>query len=145
MSLNFFDMLREEQEKEKKLAEELSKPKKEAAVPTVEEKPKGKDKQPTEVKAAKTSKKESKEKSSFEEQYKNIKDSQLKMLVDKLLELEGMRELMEHPDVSIDKMYNYCRSEAQKLAKNGFFFCMDDSVLIGWGRHYYDEHGKVAR
>lgn len=143
MSLNFFDMLREEQEKEKKLAEELSKPKKEAAVPTVEEKPKGRDKPSTEGKTAKTPKKEPKEKMSFEEQYKKIIGTPVQRVIDHLLEL-GMKELMEHPNVTIEGMWKYITAEAKKQAVGGSA-CIEDEEVYGWGRHYYDEHGKVAR
>lgn len=135
MDFDIFAMMKEEQEKQqpKKAPEQL---KKETGIniPKTKEKP---------VKAKNIGKKDVKKKT-FDEQYAEIKDMQLKMLVDHLLTLDGMKEKMEHPDVTIEGMYSYCKDQARKKATNGFYFRLDNEELYGWGRHYYDEHGNVA-
>ena len=132
MAIDFFEMMKEEQKKasQEETPKEVEKPKKE---------------EKTAEKVQETTKKAKGTSTlSFDEQYKAIKDPQLKMLVDYLLTLDGMKEKMNHPKVSINGMYQYCRNQAQKKAKNGFYFSLDNEELYGWGRHYYDEHGNVA-
>ena len=87
-------------------------------------------------------KKNEKKVQTFDEQYEKSKGTPSQKVIDHLLAL-GMREKMEHPDVSVAGMWAYIKSEAQKQAKNGCAV-IDDDVVYGWGRHYYDEHGKVA-
>ena len=143
MSLNFFDMLREEQEKEKKLAEELSKPTEAIEKPTSKKKAQTKVIDPIEKEVSQNAKKPSKTKRlSFEEQYEKCKGTPVQRVIDHLLGL-GMKELMEHPDVTIEGMWKYITTEARKQAVNGSA-CIADEEVYGWGRHYYDEHGKVA-
>lgn len=136
MDFDIFAMMKEEQKKHQP-KKAPDKPKEEVGTNI----PKMKESLST---AKKTNKKEVNKKT-FDEQYAEIKDLQLKMLVDYLLTLDGMKEKMEHPDVTIAGMYSYCKEQARKKAVNGFYFGLDNEELYGWGRHYYDEHGKVAK
>lgn len=125
MAIDFLAMLNEQ----KKAQEEAQK---------VSQKPK----QSTPKKVKEAPKKEEKKKS-FDEQYNDINNTYIKMVVDHLLSLDGMREKMEDERVSIEKMWQYIRKQAHKEAINGCAM-ISDAVVYGWGRHYYDEHGNVA-
>lgn len=81
---------------------------------------------------------------SFDEQYKRLNPkSNEKVIVDYLLTLDGMKEKMNKPNVSIAGMMEYIKKQAQKKAVNNMAI-IEDTEVYGWGRHYYDEHGNVA-
>lgn len=135
MAVDFLAMLNEQQQKQKE-AEKVSE---EQKVSTGTNKPK-KEEKPKKAKEA--PKKEAKKKT-FDEQYKDIKNTYVKMVVDYLLSLDGMKEKMEDERVTIDGMWKYITEQARNQAENGCAM-VSDEVVYGWGRHYYDEHGNVA-
>lgn len=135
MAIDFLAMLNE-QKKAQEEAEKASQKQKQSKG-TIEPKKAEKSKKQKE-----SPKKEVKKKT-FDEQYNDINNTYIKMVVDHLLSLDGMREKMEDERVSIEKMWQYIRKQAHKEAINGCAMIRDD-VVYGWGRHYYDEHGNVA-
>lgn len=76
--------------------------------------------------------------SKFEDEYKNVKDKNLKLICDYLLGREDMQEKLNNPNKSIDKMFSYIRSQAKKKAVNGCAV-ISDTEVFGWAVHYYDE------
>lgn len=76
--------------------------------------------------------------SKFEDEYKNVKDKNLKLICDYLLGREDMQEKLNNPNKSIDKMFSYIRSQAKKKAVNGCAV-ISDAEVFGWAVHYYDE------
>lgn len=76
--------------------------------------------------------------SKFEDEYKNVKDKNLKLICDYLLGREDMQEKLNNPNKSIDKMFSYIRSQAKKKAVNGCAV-ISDTEVFGWSVHYYDE------
>lgn len=74
----------------------------------------------------------------FEEECKNVKDANLKLICDYLLGRQDMQEKLNNPNKSIDKMFSYVRSQAKKKAVNGCAVIKDTEVF-GWAVHYYDE------
>lgn len=74
----------------------------------------------------------------FEEECKNVKDANLKLICDYLLGRQDMQEKLNNPNKSIDKMFSYVRSQAKKKAVNGCEVIKDTEVF-GWAVHYYDE------
>lgn len=155
MALDFFEMMKQEQEKQKTQNALATKQNKELHPVT----PKTEEKQPETKKEVKNDKLNA---LTFDEQLKKV-DPQAKAIVKYLLlKYPDIKEKMEHPDVSIEGMYSYIQSQARKHAKNGSFITvpqelidafpedakkegyLSDNIVYGWGRHYYDEHGKVA-
>lgn len=76
--------------------------------------------------------------SKFEDECKNVKDANLKLICDYLLGRQDMQEKLNNPNKSIDKMFSYVRSQAKKKAVNGCAVIKDTEVF-GWAVHYYDE------
>lgn len=76
--------------------------------------------------------------SKFEDEYKNVKGKNLKLICDYLLGREDMQEKLNNPNKSIDKMFSYIRSQAKKKAVNGCAV-ISDTEVFGWAVHYYDE------
>lgn len=76
--------------------------------------------------------------SKFEDECKNVKDTNLKLICDYLLGREDMQEKLNNPNKSIDKMFSYVRSQAKKKAVNGCAV-ISDTEVFGWAVHYYDE------
>lgn len=76
--------------------------------------------------------------SKFEDEYKNVKDKNLKLICDYLLGREDMQEKLKNPNKSIEKMFSYVRSKAKKKAVNGCAV-ISDTEVFGWAVHYYDE------
>lgn len=76
--------------------------------------------------------------SKFEDECKNVKDKNLKLICDYLLGREDMQEKLNNPNKSIDKMFSYIRSQAKKKAVNGCAV-ISDAEVFGWAVHYYDE------
>lgn len=76
--------------------------------------------------------------SKFEDECKNVKDTNLKLICDYLLGREDMQEKLNNPNKSIDKMFSYIRNQAKKKAVNGCAVIKDTEVF-GWAVHYYDE------
>jgi hypothetical protein len=76
--------------------------------------------------------------SKFEDEYKNVKDKNLKLICDYLLGREDMQEKLNNPNKSIEKMFSYVRSKAKKKAVNGCAV-ISDTEVFGWAVHYYDE------
>lgn len=76
--------------------------------------------------------------SKFEDECKNVKDTNLKLICDYLLGREDMQEKLNNPNKSIDKMFSYIRSQAKKKAVNGCAV-ISDAEVFGWAVHYYDE------
>lgn len=74
----------------------------------------------------------------FEEECKNVKDANLKLICDYLLGRQDMQEKLNNPNKSIDKMFSYVRSQAKKKAVNGCAV-ISDTEVFGWAVHYYDE------
>lgn len=130
MAIDFLAMLNE-QKKAQEEAEKASQKQKQSKG-TIEPK-----------KAEKPKKQKETKKKTFDEQYNDINNTYIKMVVDHLLSLDGMRDKMEDERVSIEKMWQYIRKKAHKEAINGCSM-ISDAVVYGWGRHYYDEHGNVA-
>jgi len=137
MGIDFFEMMKQEQKKQNKPAD-VQKETLGTTEPKNEKKPENK-KNGAKKDVSSSSKKKV---ITFEEQYAKIKGTPVQKVIDHLLKM-GMRELMEHPDVTISKMWEYVRAEAKKQAQNGCAM-IDDDEVYGWGRHYYDEHGNVA-
>ena len=76
--------------------------------------------------------------SKFEDECKNVKDTNLKLICDYLLVREDMQEKLNNPNKSIDKMFSYIRNQAKKKAVNGCAV-ISDTEVFGWAVHYYDE------
>lgn len=76
--------------------------------------------------------------SKFEDECKNVKDKNLKLICDYLLGREDMQEKLNNPNKSIEKMFSYVRNQAKKKAVNGCAVIKDTEVF-GWAVHYYDE------
>ena len=76
--------------------------------------------------------------SKFDDECKNVKDTNLKLICDYLLGREDMQEKLNNPNKSIDKMFSYIRSQAKKKAVNGCAV-ISDAEVFGWAVHYYDE------
>ena len=76
--------------------------------------------------------------SKFEDECKNVKDANLKLICDYLLGRQDMQEKLNNPNKSIDKMFSYVRSQAKKKAVNECAVIKDTEVF-GWAVHYYDE------
>lgn len=76
--------------------------------------------------------------SKFEDECKNVKDTNLKLICDYLLGREDMQEKLNNPNKSIDKMFSYIRNQAKKKAVNGCAV-ISDTEVFGWAVHYYDE------
>lgn len=147
MATDFLKMLKEQQEASKKeIIKETEQPKKVEKVSQTKEM------------TSKTNKKAI----AFEEQFKNA-TPQAKAIVRYLIfKYPDIKEKMKHPDVSINGMERYIESQVRANAKHGMFVTVpqelidafpeeakkegyiSDNAVYGWGRHYYDEHGKVA-
>ena len=76
--------------------------------------------------------------SKFEDECKNVKDKNLKLICEYLLGREDMQEKLNNPNKSIEKMFSYVRSKAKKKAVNGCAV-ISDTEVFGWAVHYYDE------
>lgn len=76
--------------------------------------------------------------SKFEDECKNVKDKNLKLICDYLLGRQDMQEKLNNPNKSIDKMFDYVRSKAKEKAVNECATIKDVEVF-GWAVHYYDE------
>lgn len=76
--------------------------------------------------------------SKFEDECKNVKDTNLKLICDYLLGSEDMQEKLNNTNKSIDKMFSYIRNQAKKKAVNGCAV-ISDTEVFGWAVHYYDE------
>lgn len=76
--------------------------------------------------------------SKFEDECKNVKDANLKLICDYLLGRQDMQEKLNNPNKSIDKMFSYIRNQAKKKAVNGCAV-ISDTEVFGWAVHYYDE------
>lgn len=76
--------------------------------------------------------------SKFEDECKNVKSADLKLICDYLLGRQDIQEKLNNPNKSIDKMFSYVRSQAKKKAVNGCAVIKDTEVF-GWAVHYYDE------
>lgn len=76
--------------------------------------------------------------SKFEDECKNVKDTNLKLICEHLLNREDMQEKLNNPNKSIDKMFSYIRNQAKKKAVNGCAV-ISDTEVFGWAVHYYDE------
>lgn len=76
--------------------------------------------------------------SKFEDECKSVKDKNLKLICDYLLGCKDMQEKLNNPKKSIDKMFNFVRSQAKKKAVNGCAV-ISDAEVFGWAVHYYDE------
>lgn len=158
MALDFFEMMKQEQEKQKTQNSPATKQNKELQTITPEPDKKQSDKK----KEVRKDKLNTSTVLVFDEQLKKA-DPQAKAIVKYLLlKYPDIKEKMEHPDVSIEGMYEYIQLQARKHAKNGAFITvpqelidvfpedaekegyLSDDIVYGWGRHYYDEHGKVA-
>lgn len=158
MALDFFEMMKQEQEKQKMQNAPTTKQNKELHPVT----PKTEEKQSETKKEVKKDELKTSTVLTFDEQLKKA-DPQAKAIVKYLLlKYPDIKEKMEHPDVSIEGMYSYIQSQARKHAKNGAFITvpqelidafpedaekegyLSDNIVYGWGRHYYDEYGKVA-
>lgn len=158
MALDFFEMMKQEQEKQKMQNTPATKQNKELQpiTPETEEKQAGKKKD------VKKEKLKTSVPLSFDEQLKKAGPQEKAIVRYLLMKYPDIKEKMEHPDVSIEGMYEYIQSQARKHAKNGSFITvpqelidafpedaekegyLSDNIVYGWGRHYYDEHGKAA-
>lgn len=158
MALDFFEMMKQEQEKQKMQNTPATKQNKELQpiTPETEEKQAGKKKD------VKKEKLKTSVPLSFDEQLKKAGPQEKAIVRYLLMKYPDIREKMEHPDVSIEGMTSYINAQAKKNAKNGAFITvpqelidafpeeaeregyLSDNIVYGWGRHYYDEHGKVA-
>ena len=76
--------------------------------------------------------------SKFEDECKNVKDTNLKLICVYLLGREDMQEKLNNTNKSIDKMFSYIRNQAKKKAVNGCAV-ISDTEVFGWAVHYYDE------
>lgn len=76
--------------------------------------------------------------SKFEDECKNVKDANLKLICDYLLSRQDMQEKLNNPNKSIEKMFSYIRNQAKKKAVNGCAV-IGDTEVFGWAVHYYDE------
>lgn len=76
--------------------------------------------------------------SKFEDECKNVKDANLKLICDYLLGRQDMQEKLNNPNKSIEKMFSYIRNQAKKKAVNGCAV-IGDTEVFGWAVHYYDE------
>ena len=76
--------------------------------------------------------------SKFEDECKNVKGANLKLICDYLLGRQDMQEKLNNPNKSIDKMFSYVRSQAKKKAVNECAVIIGAEVF-GWAVHYYDE------
>lgn len=76
--------------------------------------------------------------SKFEDECKNVKDANLKLICDYLLGRQDMQEKLNNPNKSIEKMFSYIRNQAKKKAVNGCAV-ISDTEVFGWAVHYYDE------
>lgn len=76
--------------------------------------------------------------SKFEDECKNVKDKNLKLICDYLLGRQDMQEKLNNPNKSINKMFSYIRNQAKKKAVNGCAV-ISDAEVFGWAVHYYDE------
>ena len=141
IQFDFFSMLDDEENKRtetKESKKDIQYPKDEKVSKTKEKAVKKANKEESKAKDSKKNKK-----------YKNIDEEiehstgQAQVIAKYLLILDGMKEKMEHPDVSVNGMFEYVMKQARKQAVGGCAMVADD-VVYGWGRHYYDEHGKVA-
>lgn len=155
MAIDFLAMLNEQKkaQEEAEKASQKQKQSKGTIEPKKAEKPKKQKESP---------KKETKKTLSFEEQFGKA-DPQSKAIVRYLLfKFPDIEEKMKRPEVSIDGMNRYIQSQVRKNSKGGMFITvpqelidafpeeaekegyLSDSIVYGWGRHYYDEHGNVA-
>lgn len=150
MEFDIFAMMQEEQNKKqgKELTKQVDLPSNDIKVAEDKEKtPKTEDldgKKKSKKDSSKKKEQSAKKVMTFDEQLESQKNKQVMAIIEHLLSLDGMREKMESPNVSIDGMYDYIKKEAQKQAVNGCAM-IEDEVVYGWGRHYYDEDGKVAK
>ncbi|WP_028042026.1 Cas9 inhibitor AcrIIA9 family protein [Candidatus Stoquefichus massiliensis] len=158
MALDFFEMMKQEQEKQKAQNTPITKQNKElqSVTPKTEEKPSVKKKE------GKKDELETSTVPTFDEQLKKAGPQEKVIVRYLLMKYPDIKEKMEHPYVSIEGMYEYIQSQARKHAKNGAFITvpqelidafpedaekegyLSDDIVYGWGRHYYDEHGKVS-
>lgn len=158
MALDFFEMMKQEQEKQKSQNSPATKQNKELQPVTrkTEEKQTGKKND------VKNDKLKTSRALTFEEQLKKAGPQEKAIVRYLIMKYPDIKEKMEHPDVSIEGMSSYINAQAKKHAKNGSFITvpqelidafpeeaekegyLSDNIVYGWGRHYYDEHGKVA-
>lgn len=158
MALDFFEMMKQEQEKQKSQNKPATKLSEELQLVT----PKGEEKQSEKKKDIKKEKLKTSAPLTFDEQLKKAGPQEKAIVRYLIIKYPDIREKMNHPDVSIEGMYKYIISQAKKNTKNGAFITvpqelidvfpeeaekegyLSDNIVYGWGRHYYDEHGKVA-
>lgn len=79
--------------------------------------------------------------SKFEEEYKRVSDTNIRLVCEYLMSRSDMRVKLDDPKKSIYKMWDFIISQAKKKAnesKNKYVACSDDEVY-GWAVHYYDE------
>lgn len=77
--------------------------------------------------------------SKFEDECKNVKSADLKLICEYLLNREDMQEKLNNPNKSIDKMFSYVRSQAEKKKQSNGCAVIKDTEVFGWAVHYYDE------
>lgn len=76
--------------------------------------------------------------SKFEDECKNVKSADLKLICEYLLNRQDMQEKLNNPNKSINEMFDYVRSKAKRKAVNGCAV-ISDTEVFGWAVHYYDE------
>lgn len=153
MAIDFLAMLNEQKKAQQEAEKASQKPKQSKGTiePKKAEKPKKQKESPKNKKIL-----------SFEEQFRKA-DPQSKAIVRYLLfKFPDIEEKMKSPEVSIDGMNRYIQSQVRKNSKGGMLITvpqelidafpeeaekegyLSDSIVYGWGRHYYDEYGNVA-
>lgn len=76
--------------------------------------------------------------SKFEDEYKKVSDTSIKLVCKHLMNRDDMRAKLDNPNKSIDGMWAYIVSQAKKKAVNHCAAC-SVSEVYGWAVHYYDE------
>lgn len=80
--------------------------------------------------------------SKFEEEYKRVRDTNIRLVCEYLMSRNDMRAKLDNPKKSIYKMWDYVISQAKKQANDSenkhVASCNSDEVY-GWAIHYYDE------
>lgn len=74
----------------------------------------------------------------FTEQLKENKNPAITKIAEYLLTRSDMKEKLDNDKKTLNEMFDYIVSEANKQ-KNGNCACVDDDTVYGWAVHYYDE------
>lgn len=74
----------------------------------------------------------------FAEQLKGNKNPAIAKIAEYLQTRSDMKEKLDNDKKSLNEMFDYIVSEANKQ-RNGNCACVDDETVFGWAIHYYDE------